>query len=485
MGMRMMKTGYARRMMAGAVKGSVLAAMTATTALSTSMAANAETLKEALAAAYESNPQLDAQRAALRVTDEGVRRAKANYFPTITGNYNRREAEQRTFVVDQDGQPIDRAGNPIAIPPFVGNDNENYSLTADQNVFRGLRTHNEIQQAKANVSAGRAQLIQVEQTVLLDGVTAYMDVLRDESVRELNENNVQVLDRQLQASRDRFRVGEITRTDVAQSEARLEGAKAQLSTSEAQLAASRATYERVIGRAPASLEHSGGEISLPPSLEDAVELAVQESPAVDQARHAEYAARKGIHVAEGQLAPTVTLRAQISENIGTTFVGEIPVDLDNVSRAVTLNVSVPLYAGGANYSDIRRAKQLRSQRMLEIRQAERETQERVLTAWNQYRAAQAQILSRQAAVDANEIALDGVRQEAQVGSRTTLDVLDAEQELLDSRVNLVRAQRDETVAAYTLLSAMGQLTARKLGLGVTLYNPDDNYKRVRTKIIGW
>lgn len=483
------------------LKSGLITALGVTTALTGSVAANAETLKEALAAAYLSNPQLEAQRAALRATDEDVRRAKANYFPRVSTNLSGSEGENRNNlrtafgpnpdfdpnlpVSDNNPEqiPIGQENNPDAI--FTPTDSRNFDVTVDQNIFRGFRTHNEIQQAKSSVFAGRAQLTLVEQTVLLDGVTAYMDVVRDEAVTELNLNNVQVLERQLQASRDRFRVGEITRTDVAQSEARLEGARAQLLSAQATLAASRATFERVVGRAPATLQNPEDSPALPQDIEGAIELGRVEAPQILQARHNEQAAKEGIDVAKGQLLPTVTARYQYRDGQGTQFFGSFQNVADNNSQTVSVQVSIPLYSGGANYSDIRRAKQVRSQRMLQIQQAERETQERVLTAWNQYKAAQAQILSRQAAVRANEIALDGVRQEAQVGSRTTLDVLDAEQELLDSRVNLVRAERDETVASYTLLSSMGQLTAQKLGLGVELYDPNENYKKVRTQIIGW
>lgn len=471
-----------------ALKIGLLGALSVSTALCGMVGVSAETLEEALAAAYSTNPQLEAQRAALRATDENVRRAKSNYLPQATANFSKTESEQRNLAF-RDGQQILTGNDGEPLPQssfeFQERPQEFYNFTVNQNLFRGLRTHNEIEQAKAQVSAGRSQLDQVEQQVLLTAVTAYMDVVRDTAVTQLNENNVQVLERQLQASRDRFRVGEITRTDVAQSEARLEGARALLQSSQAQLAASRATYERVVGRTPAGLENEPTRAALPASLQDAIELAIEQSPDVDLARHNERAAQKGIHVAEGALAPTVSLQGQISHFEGRNFFGTIQQDNQSDTRSIVLNVSMPLYLGGSNYSDIRRAKQVRSQRILQIRQAERVVHESVLTAWNQHKAAEAQILSRAAAVRANEIALDGVRQEAQVGSRTTLDVLDAEQELLDSRVNLVTAQRDEIVAAYSLLSSMGQLTARKLSLGVELYNPDQHYKSVKNKLIGW
>jgi len=451
-------------------------------------ALSAETLLDALAAAYANNPQLQAQRAALRGTDEGVRQAKSAFFPTASGSYTRTEGQQRNLqFINGDQVTTDFQGNPLTEDQlgFQERPQESYGLQVDQSLFRGLRTVNEVRQAKAQVQAGRAQLQQIEQNILLDAATNYMNVVRDVAVTELNENNVQVLERQLQASQDRFRVGEVTRTDVAQSEARLEGAKAQLLTAQAQLAASRAAYERAIGRSAGTLEPADTPNSLPADLQGAVDLAIDESPNVALARYNEEAARRAIHVAEGALLPTVSLRGQLSRFEGTNFFGTIQQDNQITTRQVTLNVNVPIYTGGQLQSQVRQAKQVRSQRMLQIRQAENEAREQVVSAFNRYRAAKAQIVSQNAAVRANEIALDGVRQEAQVGSRTTLDVLDAEQELLDSRVNLVTAQRDATVAAYNLMSAMGQLTAGKMGLNVAIYRPEDHYDDVKNKMVGF
>lgn len=450
---------------------------------------SADTLKETLAAAYSFNPQLEAQRAALRATDENVRQAKSQYLPSISGNYNTRRAQLQNFSTNEDGEPIAFIGGQETlldtVPDFVDAPRTTRSLSVDQNIFRGFRTHNQIEQAKAQIDAGRAQLLDIEQNVLLQAVQAYMNVYRDTSTAELNANNISVLERQLQASKDRFRVGEITRTDVAQSEARLEVAKAQLLQAEAALAGSRATYERIVGQAPVGLEDPGEIELLPTNLEEAIQIAIEKAPAVAIARGNEEAASRGVSVAKGSLLPTVTLSGNITESSGGQAFADIIFTGNNNSRSIGLNVSVPIYQGGVNHSQVRRAKQIRSQRMLEIRQAENIARESALTAWSTYVAAQGQIISQEAAVRANEIALDGVRQEANVGSRTTLDVLDAEQELLASRVNLVGARRDRIVAGYQLLSALGRLTARELELGVEIYDPEDNYHSVKNKIIGW
>jgi len=311
-------------------------------------------------------------------------------------------------------------------------------------------------------------------------VTAYMNVVRDKATVDLRVNNIQVLERQLQASQDRFRVGEVTRTDVAQSEARLENAKSSLLSAEAAMAASRAQYRRVVGQTPGSLETPAAKPQLPIDLDSAIEVAMELSPGVLSARYNEKAARHAVRAAVGALLPSVSVQARYSNN-DSTGINSATLETrasNTKSTTVGVEVSVPLYAGGARHSDIRRAKQVRSQRMMDIRQAERIAQEGVFVAWDNYRAAVGQITSSQASVRANEIALEGVKQEAYVGSRTTLEVLNAEQELLNARVSLVRAQRDEMVAAYNLVSSTGKLTARDIGLGVDVYDEADYYKEV-------
>jgi len=455
------------------MKKGIVSLLAVTTVLMGSVAASAESLEEALAAAYESNPQLMAQRAALRAIDEGVSQAQAGYLPSLSGQYS--YGESKTRAPNRDGVLTTTPGS-----------REQYSLTATQNLFNGFRDSNAMKRAKSSVMAGRAQLQSVEQQVLLEAVTAYMNVLRDEAVVDLNKNNVQVLERQLQASQDRFRVGEVTRTDVAQSEARLEGAKSSLLTAEATLAASRAQYRRVVGNTPASLETPSSDPVLPASLDEAIEAAMQLSPGVIAARYNEESAAYRVKEASGALLPSLDVQAGWSdttqsgfdERVGSTF------DIPSTTKSIGVQLSVPLYQGGARYSAVRQAKQQRSQRLMEIHQAERVAQENVFVAWDQYRAAVGQIKSTEAQVRASEIALEGVRQEAYVGSRTTLDVLNAEQELLNARVALVRAQRDEAVTAYSLVSAVGKLTAKDLRLGVAAYNPERYYDKVDTKFIG-
>ncbi len=433
--------------------------------------------------AYNTNPTLLAQRAQLRATDETVNQATASWRPTVNANAS------YTYA-DTDGEREASFGTP-PVPTTISTDEtvttQDYSFTATQNVFRGLRTLNETREAKSNVRAGRAQLRSTEQTVLLDSVTAYMDLLRDDAVVRLSQNNVQVLTRQLEAARDRFRVGEITRTDVAQAEARLSGAQSNLIAAEAQLIASRAAFERVIGTVPGVLQPPPPLPTLPGTEQDAVDQAINKNPNLKSARRAEEASRFAVKSAHGVLLPTVSIQARYADSDTSTLDGAADIftgDRRSATQSVSANVSMPLYAGGANYSRIRQAKQLNSEDRLQIAEAERTVRETVANAWEGLRSARATIEASREQVRANEIAFEGVQQEAQVGSRTTLDVLDAEQELLDSRVTLVRSERDEYVAAFQLLAAVGQLTARELELPTRYYDPKDYYDDVKGKWIG-
>lgn len=437
-------------------------------------AASADTLIDALAAAYNNNPDLRAARAGLRATDEGVVRAQSGFLPSVTGIANYSSQNQRSFVGGVLSSDFTQAP-------------KSYQARIDQNLFNGFQDLNARRQAKSLMRVGRSQLLVTEQQVLLNTVTAYMNAVRDVSVLELNNNNVQVLERQLEASQDRFRVGEITRTDVAQSEARLAGAISSRIRAEADLAGSRAGYNRVVGMSPGTLDQPPPLPPLPPSLEDATAIALDENPNVTAARQNERAANIAVDQSKGALLPTVDGVATISRNESESFSPNVgnTVDFRNDVKSVGVQIRVPLYQGGATYSDIRRAKHTRSQRRLEILSAERFAVEQARVGWEEFRAAQASIKSSSSQVRANTIALDGVRQEAAVGSRTTLDVLDAEQELLDSRVNLMRAERNEYVAGFALLGAVGRLNAKTLDLPVELYHPEKNYKGVRWQFIGW
>ncbi len=434
---------------------------------------HAEGLMEALTAAYQTSPVLDAQRAALRATDETVSQALSGWRPSVTatGAYGRqaiRTEQPLTFVGRGGGISNDRV-----ISPITG------EIKLSQPIYRGGRTLNGVRQAEAGVMAGRELLLSTEQTVLLSAITAYMDVQRDKAVVDLNKNQVEVLTRQLQATQDRFRVGEITRTNVAQSEARLSSAVSNLTAAEAALIASNSAYEKTIGHQPAGLEPPPPFPPLPLTEEEAQTKALDRNPQLRAALEAERASAHAVRVEIGKLLPTVALEAsaRIAQDVGSQ-------GLEQDEAVVTALLQVPLYESGAVYATVRQAREINSQRRLEAAQARRQVIEGVRNAWEGLRSTRARIVSDKEAVRANEIALEGVRQEADVGARTTLDVLDAEQELLNARVALVRSQRNEVVAGYGLLSVTGNLTAGELGLAVAAYDPLQHYNEVRTKMIG-
>lgn len=419
--------------------------------------AHAETLNEALVAAYNSNPTLQAERAGLRATSENIRQAQAGWLPTVTlqGSITNQDVTAKDDILAT--PDVETSTAPLSGAAVV-------SLP----VFRGGQTYYGTKSAKAQTRAAEANLRSVEQQVLFDGVTAYYDVLRDISIVELSQNNVQVLERQLQAAQDRFRVGEITRTDVAQAEARLSGSRSRLTRSEAALIASQSAYERIVGHVPVNMgviEDLPEIAALPKSEEEAINIALQSNPVLSAAREREVASREGVKATRGGLLPQVSLRGSYTYNDDRDA---LSADFAE-SETTTLSgqVTIPLYQGGAVYSRLRQAKQVNNQNRIQIAETERSVREAVINAWEGLRSTQATIVSSQQQVRANEIAFDGVQQEAQVGSRTTLDVLDAEQELLDARVTLVGARRNEMVAAYALLSSVGRLRAADLGLDVS------------------
>jgi outer membrane protein len=424
-----------------------------------SSAASAETfsLDDALSVAYETNPSLDAERAGQRANDENVAQANANWRPQISlgGSYGYEGVHGGL-------------GIPGTFPLHPLSD----QVTIAEPIFRGGRTYAEIRKAKAQVRAGRAQLLNAEQEVLFDAVSAYMDVVRDEATLKLRQNNLTVLQKQLDATQEQFRVGELTRTDVAQSQARLAGAQADFVTAQGQLAVSRSNFEHVIGRPAETLEAEPALPKLPASEESAIQIATNTNPSLVQAREQEKVAEYAVDDALGALLPQLSVNGEYQTTQGTILGFEIGTQH---ITSVLGEVTVPIYQGGAEESAVRQAKQLRSQAELVISDTERQVVDATRSAWQSFITAQATIKSNKSQVDANAVAFDGVKQEQQVGSRTILDVLNAEQELLNAQVAVVVSQRDAYVASYQVLGAMGLLTAKSLGLHVRLYDPLENY----------
>lgn len=450
--------GVSRKRIARAAMAAACAAMLIVHA----RVADAETLHEALTAAYKFNPRLDAERANLRATDEEVPRALSGYRPQIFGSadvgYQRSKTRGGGDTNVQETNP------------------RGYGIDISQPIFRGFRTLNTVREAEAVVRAERANLLIVEQAVLLEAVIAYADVIRDQAVVRLRENNVNVLTRELRATQDRFAVGEVTRTDVAQAEARRSGAVSALDLARANLRTSRAAFERVIGHPPSNLaDPQVPEKLLPRSQEEALAIASRENPNLVAALYREQAARHVVDRIWGELLPEVSVDASYDRRFGQGNFDESEV------TAVTGRVTVPIYQGGEVSARVRQAKHTHVARLQEVEQFRTETVADVVASWARMEAARAQIASDQAQVEANRVALAGVREEERVGQRTLLDVLNAEQELLNAEVNLVTTRRDLVVSAYTLLASIGRLDAEYLGLGAAIYDPEAHYQEVRRK----
>jgi outer membrane protein len=438
------------------------------------------TLDEALAVAYETNPQLAAQQASLRATDEGVAIANAGWRPTISagGTY----AYQQFFF-----KPITIPGvgtfSSLSAHPLQG------GITVTQPILRGGRTIAQIGRAKALVRVGRAQLLAAEQTVLLSAATSYMDVVRDMAILDLRQHNVELLKKQAEATQAQFNAGSLTRTDVAQSQARLAASQSDFIAAQSQLQISRANFMQAIGRPPETLENEPGlPPDLPTGVDDSITLALKLNPAIVSARENEIAADYSIDDAVGTMLPTLSVQGQYGYSQGALVspTGTFNAGSSNTSHSLTVTgqLNVPIYQGGAEEASVRQAKELHAQAQLNVQVSDLQVRDAVAAAWAQFEAAEASIASNEAAQRANEIAFEGVTKEQQVGGRTILDVLNAEQELLNASVALVSAKRNAEVAAFQVLAASGTLTARNLGLKVKLYDPIEHYDDDAARWIG-
>lgn len=433
--------------------------------------ASAQSLQDALVQAYQSNPQLLAERANLRATDEGVPQALSNWRPTV-----QLSATQGYTHVDSSISQQANSSNSSNSQP------QTYGVSISQPIYRGGRTVAQTAEALNLVQAERARLVAEEETILLAVSTDYMNVVRDQATVDLDVNNEQVLKKQLEQTQDQFRVGEVTRTDVAQAEASYAQAIATRQAAEGTLQVDRATFEHDVGIAPGKLAAPTGLPPLPTTRQAAVDLASTGNPNVIAAQFAQQAGEDNISVVRGQLLPQVALTASFQHSRDTSGTAS---GLRADESQIVAQVTVPLYEGGSVYSQTRQAQQTVAQRKSQVDDARRAAVQSATTFWEQMISDRATIKSLQAAIRANEISLDGTQQEAAVGQRTVLDILNAEQVLLQSRVNLVSSQHDEIVAELSLASAVGALTAKNLALPVELYEPDKNFNTVRDKWIGF
>jgi outer membrane protein len=511
-------------------------------AISAAAPATAETLESALAKAYQGNPTLNASRAGVRAIDENVAIAQSGYRPQVNvgasigvqylqtrssstvaseagaastgattaagttalggtsgvgttgvgtsttttglGTTGFSSGGTATSATSGTSGAGGAAGASTATTAQTVTSNRTVrttylpstaSLTVSQTIFNGFQTDNLTRRAESTVYSQRETLRLTELQVLYAAVQAYMNVLSNTATLELNRNNVEVLEEQLRQTRDRFNVGEVTRTDVAQAEARLAGARSQVSTAESNLRTSIGIYRQNIGVEPRQLA-PGRPLDrfVPSSLDAAIAVGLREHPSIVSAIHAVDAAEAQVKVLEGQLAPNLSLQGSLSQVYDQTgpnqsyFVGFVGGRLN-----------IPIYEGGQTYAQIRQAKETVGQNRILVDQARDQVRAQIVNFWGLLEAAKAQVIAAQAQVQANEVALNGVREEARVGQRTTLDVLNAQQELLTSRVSLITAQRDRVIYSYGVVQAIGQLTARFTALPVEYYSAKVHYDQVK------
>jgi outer membrane protein len=441
--------------------------------------AHADTLVSALVQAYRNNPSLNSQRAAVRAADENVPQALSGYRPKVSINAT---GGEQTLSTTSKGPSLIAPGTSVYSTLSGYNSPISAGITATETLFNGFQTANRTRQAESQVLAARATLRNAEQSVLLSAVTAYMNLLRDTAILDLQRRNVEVLQEQLRQTRDRFNVGEVTRTDVAQSESSLAQGRSAVLTAEANYKASVATYRQVIGVDPGRLA-PGSPVDRfsPNALLAAIALGTATHPSVTLAQYNVDAALLAVKVAEGALYPTLSVTGNYTKN----WLSQQSLSImDSYSATLLGTLSIPIYQGGAEYSLIRQAKETLGQRRLDLDTARDQARQTIVQSWGLLDAAKANIEATQAQVQAAEIALNGVREEARVGQRTTLDVLNAQQLLVNARVAVVTAQHDRVVASYTLLAAVGRLAPEVLGLSVPTYDARVHYEQIRDSWAG-
>lgn len=424
-----------------------------------SQAASAQSLTESLALAYSNNPTLNSARSVGRATDEGVGIAISGYRPQISasGSYG---FESRSGSINRDSRPA------------------SISLNLVQPIFNGFQTVNRVQSSEASVRAQRESLRNTEQTVLLDAATAFVDVIRDTSVAALRETDVKFFVEQVRAAKDRFNVGEGTKTDVAQAEARLQQSISQLNFAKANVSSARATYRQVVGVEPAKLTGSYPiERFIPKSIDLALSTSQNEHPAIKASVHNIDVASFNLKVVEAELLPTLNLQGSVSRSWDQS----VPV----LNQAqIGLNVTVPIYQGGAEYARIRQSKEQLGTARIQSDVNRDQVRAAVVSNWGQLESSTASITAAKAQVAAAQLALEGVIEEQRVGQRTTLDVLNAQTDLTTAQITLIQAERNRIVAAFSLTASIGRLDSDNLRLPAVKYRPQEHYEQVRDLWIG-
>jgi outer membrane protein len=424
--------------------------------------ASADTIESALAKAYMNNPDFNAQRAALRATDEGVQRARAGLLPSVSASSSLGR-QSSTY----------NSSNEVLSPRTLG-------VSVTQSLYNGARVTNQIDQSEKSVLAAREQLRSVEQKVLFGASSGYMAVVRDTAVLKVRQANINVLKEQLRQTEDRFNVGEVTRTDVAQVSAQLAAAEAERSAAQASLASSVASYQQIIGSMPDALADAVPLVNMvPTSLDQALLIGQADHPDIRAARFSVDIAAAGVKIAQGELLPSLSLKGSL------THANDYKAADDEYNDAsIVASLTIPLYEGGEVHARVRQLKETLGQRRLEADSALRAVIAEISSAWSQYITSQARIKAAETQIEAATVALNGTREEAKVGQRTTLDVLIADQTLLGAQVNLVTAQTDRVVASYRVLSSVGKLSANSLGLKVKGYDAKVHYDKVKGRLYG-
>jgi outer membrane protein len=425
-------------------------------------ASPADTIGEALALAYVNNPDLNAQRAATRSVDENVPLAKSGLRPVVIGNADYGHSWTHTGGISTELTP------------------GGFGISISQALFDGFATRNNVNAATAAVLASRETLRNTEQNVLFDAASAYMDVIRDQAIAAFRAQSLEFLNELVRSEQARFQVGEATRTDVAQAQARQAAAVALLNAARANLKSSAAVYRQVIGKDPVKLVNKSGIDALTPrKLDAAMAIAFEEHPAILASRYLVDQADWNVRASESDLLPTVTLEGQANRRYDSTFHGQI---LD--SSQVTARLRVPIYQGGRVSAEIRQGKETLGQRRIEVDRAVDQVRAAVVSAFSQLEAARASVIANEAQLRAAQLALQGAVEERKVGQRTTLDVLNTQQQVIDAQIALASSRRDVIVAGYALQSAVGRLNASRLKLNVALYVPEEHFDAVKDKWFG-
>ena len=451
-----------KRLVVSTFRRKLFSAVLVSLVVSVPVVASAETIHGALAKAYQNNSSLNSARAGVRVTDEGVAIAKSGFRPTVSGvssiNYQT------------------QSGTRIATGSF--------GVEVRQMLFDGFQTRNNVSAAESRVRASNQSLRNTEQNILFNAAAAYMDVIRDRQIAVLRERNLEFLTEQVRAARSRFEVGEGTRTDVAQAEASRSSAVAQLSAARAQAQSSAAIYRQIVGDDPGRLEAARpvGKL-LPASLGESISIASAEHPAIQATQHLVDSASFAVKSAEGTMLPGVSLGAGLSRSFRDSSPGSIS-DGSSSSANIGATLTIPIYQGGRASAQVRQSKEELGQARIEVDVSRDQVRAAVTSAWTQYTAGSEVVAANRELVSAAQLALDGVIEERNVGQRTTLDVLNAQADVIGAQINLVSAERDVVVSSYAILSAIGRLSVGRLGLKVEAYRPEEHYNAVKDKWYG-